>query len=264
MAEPSAESEDKGIRLARWMALAGLCSRREAERWVAAGLVSLNGKVLSTPAVLLHPGDVVQLDGHPVAPPSARPRLWRYFKPQGVITTHQDPGGRPTVFAQLPPEMPRVVSAGRLDINSEGLLLLTNHGPLARALEHPDSGLARTYRVRVYGALKSHHLKQLAGGMVVAGQHYRPVHAVPDKAVSAPSEGGRNQWLTLTLHEGKNREIRVLMEALGLQVSRLIRTGYGSLTAGSLKPGEVAEVLPLPQDIEALLSTSPQKTRGLS
>lgn len=232
------------MRLARWMAKAGLCSRREAERWILQERVCVNGQNVLTPACCVTDQDRVVVDGLDVRPHPA-PRLWRYYKPLGVITTHRDPQGRPTVFEHLPSELPRVISVGRLDLNSEGLLLLTNDGALARFLEHPQNHLKRMYRVRVYGALDLKRLKVLEQGMTVEGVSYRPIVVSAD--LKGDPASARNHWLTLTLEEGKNREIRKIMNALDLQVNRLIRTHYGPFELGSLKSGEIAEVTPLPE-----------------
>ena len=224
-------------RIAKAMARAGLCSRREAERWIAEGRVSVNGRVLETPAVTVSETDAIAVDGKPIA--AAEPtRLWRYHKPKGLITSHRDPQGRPTVFERLPKELPRVVSVGRLDLNSEGLLLLTNDGELARHLEHPSTGWTRRYRVRAHGAVDPDRLKRLADGVVVDGVRYGPVDA------RLESVKGANAWLAFGLKEGKNREIRKLCAHLGLDVTRLIRIAYGPFQLGELDRGEVAVVPP--------------------
>ncbi|MEQ8371388.1 MAG: pseudouridine synthase [Alphaproteobacteria bacterium] len=222
-------------RIARLMARSGVCSRREAERWIAQGRVQVNGQVLTTPAVTVGAEDRVLVDGEPLKPPEA-PRLWSYYKPVGLVVSENDPDGRPTVIDALPDHMPRVVTVGRLDINSEGLLLLTNDGRLSRHLELPDTGAARTYRVRVYGRVTPAELSLMAAGITVDDMRYAPIEAKID------SQEGTNAWLTMVLHEGKNREIRRICEHFGWQVNRLIRTGYGAWTLGSLKPGEVREI----------------------
>lgn len=226
-------------RIAKFIAAAGLCSRRDAERWITQGRVALNGAVLTTPAVLVGEGDVVAVDGKKIAAPDAAevPRLFAYHKPAGLVTTHRDPEGRPTVFDDLPRDLPRVVSIGRLDLDSEGLLLLTTSGALARALELPANAQARTYRVRIRGTPMETHLAQLARGVEVEGVRYQPIEAVVER-----EKQGRNQWLTLTLREGKNREIRRIFEHFDLPVSRLIRVAYGDFDLADLAPGEVAEV----------------------
>lgn len=223
-----------GERIAKALARAGICSRRDAEKLIAEGRVSVNGRRLDTPAVKVTEADDVRVDGRPVA--AAEPtRLWRYHKPPGLVTTHRDPRGRTTVFERLPEDLPRVVSVGRLDLNSEGLLLLTNDGEFARALELPANGWPRRYRARAYGAIGQHELDRLAKGIEVEGVRYGPIIAALDR------QQGGNAWMTLTLTEGKNREVRRVLEALGLKVNRLIRTAYGPFELGLLKPGEVEE-----------------------
>jgi 23S rRNA pseudouridine2605 synthase len=217
------------------MAHAGLCSRRDAERWIEQGRVAVNGTVLATPAYVVKPGDQVTVDGKPL-PETEAPRLWRYHKPKGLVTSHKDPQGRKTVFEAVPEELPRVVSVGRLDLNTEGLLLLTTDGELARHLELPSTGWPRRYRVRAHGKVAQADLDRLAKGMTVHGVHYGPVEARIDR------EQGGNVWLTLGLREGKNREVKRLLEALGLTVNRLIRVSFGPFALGELAPGEVEEV----------------------
>jgi len=224
-------------RIAKALARAGLCSRREAERWIADGRVSVNAVVLETPAVVVGEADAIAVDGKPI--PGAEPtRLWRYHKAKGLITSHSDPQGRPTVFANLPKSLPRVVSVGRLDFNSEGLLLLTNDGALARHLEHPSTGWTRRYRVRAHGEADPKALERLAQGVTVEGVRYGPVDA------KLESIKGDNTWLLFSLKEGKNREVRRLCEHLGLAVTRLIRVAYGPFQLGDLERGEVATVTP--------------------
>ena len=227
--------ERAGERIAKRLARAGLCSRREAERWIAEGRVSVDGKVITTPAVIVTEESVVAVDGRVVGAPE-RARLWRYHKPRGLVCTRRDPQGRPTIFEKLPPGLPRVISVGRLDITSEGLILLTNDGGLARHLELPATGWVRRYRVRVYGRVEPARLAELAKGVTVAGVSYGPIEATLDRV------SGANAWLTVALREGKNREIRRVMEHLGLKVSRLIRTAFGPFQLGSLPEGQVAEV----------------------
>ncbi|MGO4727970.1 MULTISPECIES: pseudouridine synthase [unclassified Inquilinus] len=227
--------EKDGERVAKVLARAGMCSRREAERWIAEGRVAINGKVLETPAVVVPPGAVLSVDGVAVPDPE-RTRLWRYHKPAGLVTTRVDPQGRQTVFDNLPEELPRVVSIGRLDLNSEGLLLLTNDGELSRRLELPSTGWPRRYRVRVHGAPDPAKLAGLAGGITVSGVNYGPIEAELDKVQ------GANAWLTITLREGKNREVRKVMEAIGLNVNRLIRISYGPFQLGILEKGKAEEV----------------------
>jgi 23S rRNA pseudouridine2605 synthase len=230
-----AESAEKGERIAKLLARAGLCSRRDAERWIAEGRVSVDGKVLTSPALALTGVHDIRVDGKPI--PEAEPaRLWRYHKPAGLVTTHRDERGRPTVFEKLPPELPRLISVGRLDLNSEGLLLLTNDGALARELELPARGWLRRYRVRVHGAVDPARLKALEEGVTIDRIAYGPIRAALDR------EQGSNAWLTVSLREGKNREIRRVMEHLGLGVTRLIRIAYGPFQLGDLPRGALEEV----------------------
>jgi 23S rRNA pseudouridine2605 synthase len=231
-AEPAA---DEPMRIAKAMARAGLCSRREAERWIAQGRVSVNGRLLSTPAFEVGGKDKVTVDGKPL-PVAEGARLWRYYKPKGLVTTHSDPQGRPTVFSALPPELPRVISVGRLDFNSEGLLLLTNSGALARHLELPATGWLRRYRVRAHGRVAQEQLDALHDGVEIEGVRYGPIEATLD------SVQGANAWLTIGLREGKNREVRRILSSLGLDVNRLIRISYGPFQLLDLKPGAVEPV----------------------
>ncbi|HEX4197968.1 MAG TPA: pseudouridine synthase [Caulobacteraceae bacterium] len=226
-----------GERVAKALARAGVASRREVERLIAAGRVKLNGEVLTSPAVKVDARDVLTVDGKVVA--AAEPaRLWRYHKPVGLVTTHADPKGRPTVFEALPKGLPRVISVGRLDLNSEGLLLLTNDGELARSMELPASGLVRRYRARVRGHATQEMLDTLGDGLTVDGVVYGPIQARLE-----PKTGeGVNRWIAISLAEGKNREVRKVLDALGLAVNRLIRIAYGPHQLGDLRPGEVAEV----------------------
>jgi 23S rRNA pseudouridine2605 synthase len=231
-AEPTA---DERVRIAKAMARAGLCSRREAERWIAQGRVSVNGRLLSTPAFEVGGKDKVTVDGKPL-PVAEAARLWRYYKPKGLVTTHSDPQGRPTVFSALPPELPRVISVGRLDFNSEGLLLLSNSGTLARHLELPATGWLRRYRVRAHGRVAQEQLDALHDGVEIEGVRYGPIEATLD------SVQGANAWLTIGLREGKNREVRRILSSLGLDVNRLIRISYGPFQLLDLKPGAVEPV----------------------
>jgi len=227
--------------VAKMLARAGVASRREVERLIAAGRVALNGQVLTTPAVRVEPGDILTVDGAVVT--EAEPaRLFRYHKPVDLVTSHKDPQGRPTVFEALPPGLPRLISVGRLDINSEGLLLLTNDGGLARALEMPATGIVRRYRARARGRVTQARLDTLKTGITVEGVSYGPIEATLDKAKEGPQ--GANLWITVVLAEGKNREVRRVLEALGLKVNRLIRLSYGPFALGTLLPGEVEEVGP--------------------
>jgi 23S rRNA pseudouridine2605 synthase len=232
---PEAPATDKGERIAKVMARAGLCSRRDAEKWIAEGRVKVDGKVLTTPAVVVTDASDIRVDNKPIPRPEAA-RLWRYHKPDGLVTTHRDEKGRPTIFEKLPPELPRVISIGRLDLTSEGLLLLTNDGGLARRLELPATGWIRRYRVRVHGTVDVERLAHLAKGVTVEGVRYGPIEARLER------EQGSNAWITVGLREGKNREIRRVMEHLGLGVTRLIRTAYGPFQLGSLPRGAVEEV----------------------
>lgn len=228
----------KPERIAKVMAAAGVCSRRDAERLIAEGRVTLNGKTLTTPATLVSDGDSIKLDGKLIAATSTIVRVWRYHKPKGLVTTHRDEAGRATVFDSLPKNMPRVLSVGRLDLNSEGLLLLTTSGALSRALELPKNALKRTYRVRVNGEPTDKHLHMMSRGVTIDGVRYQPFHII----VEGGKETGRNRWLTVTLTEGKNREIRKVFEYFKYPVSRLIRTAYGPCELRDLPVGEVAEL----------------------
>lgn len=225
----------QGEKIAKVLARAGLCSRREAERWVEAGRVEVDGKTVETPALRVTDITGILVDGKPL-PEAEETRLWRYHKPTGLMTTHSDPEGRPTVFEKMPSDMPRVISVGRLDFNSEGLLLMTNNGELARALELPERGWTRRYRVRVHGAVDEEALRKLKRGIKVGDVKYGPIQAKLDQVQ------GSNAWLTVTLTEGKNREIRRVMEHIGLQVTRLIRIAYGPFQLGKLERGRVEEV----------------------
>lgn len=226
---------EKAERIAKVLARAGLCSRREAERWIADGRVKVDGTVLETPAFTVDGTETILVDNAPL-PQAQDSRLWRYHKPTGLVTTHKDPQGRPTVFERLPKQLGRVISVGRLDLNSEGLLLLTNDGELARKLEMPSTGWVRRYRVRVRGTVDKSALEKLKDGVTVAGIQYGAIDAVLD------SETRTNAWLTVSLTEGKNREIRKVMEHLDLSVNRLIRLSYGPFQLGKLGRGEIEEV----------------------
>lgn len=228
------------VRIAKALARAGLCSRRDAERWIEQGRVSVNGKILASPALDVSPSDRIVVDGNPLPAPEP-PRLWRYHKPKGLVTTHADPQGRPTVFDALPEHLPRVVSIGRLDFNTEGLLLLTNDGALARHLELPATGWTRRYRVRAHGNITQATLDKLKEGVEIDGVRYGPVEATLD---AKPQDSGprTNIWLTLGLREGKNREVRKILESLGLTVNRLIRISFGPFQLLDIKPGEVEHV----------------------
>lgn len=228
-------SQHPGERVAKWLARAGLCSRREAERWIAAGRVAVDGRVLDDPAMNVDAAERIVVDGKPLPDPE-RTRLWRYHKPRGLVTTHRDPQGRPTVFDALPADLPRVISVGRLDVSSEGLLLLTNDGALARRLELPATGWVRRYRVRVHGQVDPERLLPLANGITIDGVQYGPVIAILQR------QQGDNAWLTLSIREGKNREVRRVCEHLGWPVTRLIRIAFGPFQLGQLERGAVDEV----------------------
>lgn len=224
-----------GQRIAKVIARAGLCSRREAERWIADGRVKINGRILNSPAYDINRGDRIEVDGA-LLPDREPVRLWRYHKPKGLVTTHRDPQGRATVFDALPDDLPRVISVGRLDFNTEGLLLLTNDGELARHLELPATGWLRRYRVRAHGKVTQEHLDGLSDGITVEGVRYGPIVAALDSVL------GSNLWLTIGLREGKNREVRRVLAALGLEVNRLIRVSYGPFQLLDLKPKTVEPV----------------------
>lgn len=232
--DESAE-EDRGERIAKVLARAGVCSRRDAEKMIAARRVAVNGTVLDTPAFLVGAGDRVTVDGAALKAVEEA-RVWRYHKPPGRVTTHKDPQGRPTVFDAMPREMPRVVSIGRLDLNSEGLLLLTNDGTLAGILENPKTGWVRRYRVRVYGVVTAARLESLRDGVTVEGVRYGPIVAELER------QQGGNAWINVALTEGKNREIRKVMDHIGYRVNRLIRMSYGPFSLGRLDRGEVEEI----------------------
>ncbi len=224
-----------GERIAKRIARAGICSRREAERLIEAGKVRVNGKTITSPALNVTPEDTITVAGKPVGE-AEKTQLWLYHKPAGLVTTNRDPEGRPTVFDALPKDMPRVVSIGRLDLNSEGLLLLTNDGSLARKLELPATGWIRRYRVRAFGSFSADMLERMQKSITIEGMRYQPME------VKMESQTGTNRWLVVALKEGKNREIRKIFEHFGLKVNRLIRVSYGPLNLGSLPHGEVKEV----------------------
>jgi 23S rRNA pseudouridine2605 synthase len=229
------EPTHHGERIAKVIARAGLASRREAEGWIAAGRVAVNGEVIASPALNVSPRDRITVDGVPL-PGRARTRLFLYHKPRGLVTTHADPQGRDTLFRALPKGLPRLISVGRLDINTEGLLLLTNDGGLARVLELPATGWLRRYRVRALGRMTQGALDKLAHGVTIAGVRYGPIEATLDR------EQGANVWLSFAIREGKNREVRKVLEHLGLKVNRLIRLSYGPFELGELAEGAVSEV----------------------
>jgi len=229
------QSRPDGERIAKVLARAGICSRRDAEGLIAAGRVSVNGKTLASPALNVTPKDRIAVDGKPI--PEAEPtQLWRYYKPAGLVTTAKDPQGRPTIYDRLPEDLPRVVTVGRLDVNTEGLLLLTNDGALARHLELPATGWTRRYRVRAYGGVNQETLDKLQKGIEVEGVRYGPIEAKLDKVQ------GSNVWLTMALKEGKNREVKRVLASLDLRVNRLIRLSYGPFQIGDLEEGAVVRV----------------------
>ena len=234
MAEKTKSPAD-GERIARAIARAGLASRREAEEWIAAGRVAVNGEVIHSPALNITARDRITVDGEAL-PQRERTRLFLYHKPRGLITTHSDPQGRPTIFARLPKHLPRLISIGRLDFNTEGLLLLTNDGALARVLELPATGWLRRYRVRAHGAVTQPQLDALRKGITVSGIHYGAIDATLDRVQ------GSNLWLTFAIREGKNREVRNVLGHLGLTVTRLIRVSFGPFQLGELAEGAIEEV----------------------
>jgi 23S rRNA pseudouridine2605 synthase len=234
-ADDDKSEKSEGERIAKVIARAGVCSRRDAEKKIAENRVTLDGKIVTTPATKVNPGQVVTVDGTLVGDP-APARLWRYHKPAGLVTTHRDPEGRPTVFANLPKTLPRVVSIGRLDCNSEGLLLLTNDGEIARRLEMPSGGWTRVYRARLFGKVTQADLDKLAEGVTIGTVKYGPVVADLERTKGVYS------WATVTLKEGKNREVKRLMESLGLKVARLIRVQFGPFHLGQLEEGAVEEI----------------------
>ncbi len=234
-ARPEPKPKKAGERIAKVLARAGLASRRDAEEMVTQGRVTVNGRVINSPALDVTENDVVAVDGKNL-PPRERTRLFMYHKPRGLMTTHADPAGRPTVFDNLPEGLPRLISVGRLDFNTEGLLLLTNDGGLARALELPDTGWLRRYRVRAHGEVTQAQLDQLKNGIEVDGVKYGPIDATLER------DQGANVWLVFAIREGKNREVRNVMAHLGLEVNRLIRVAYGPFQLGELEEGQVEEV----------------------
>ena len=229
------ESTPAGDRIAKVMARAGLCSRRQAEAWIAEGRGSVNGATITSPALNVPASDTIAVDGRAM-PKRERTRLFLYHKPRGLVTTHADPEKRPTIFEKLPKSMPRVVSVGRLDLNTEGLLLLTNDGGLARVLELPATGWLRRYRVRAHGSILQPQLDALRKGVTVDGVRYGAIEATVDRVQ------GANVWLTFAIREGKNREVRNVLEHLGLRVNRLIRVSFGPFQLGDLPEGAVEEV----------------------
>ena len=255
-------SSPPGDRIAKVLARAGIASRRDAERIIAAGRVTVNGDKITSPALNVTSADKITVDGKPLNPPEPA-RLWLYHKPTGLVTTNRDEQGRRTIYDDLPEDLPRVMSVGRLDINSEGLLLLTNDGGVKRQLELPSTGWLRKYRVRVKGRPKDEMLEPLRKGLVVDGERFLPMIVTVDR------QQGANAWLTIGLREGKNREIRRALEDVGLSVNRLIRISYGPFQLAQLKPGEVEEIrrkvmrdqLGMDvQEAETSTGTAPKKT----
>ncbi|GGH29636.1 23S rRNA pseudouridine2605 synthase [Cribrihabitans marinus] len=248
-----------GDRIAKVLARAGIASRREAERMIEAGRVSVNGTRIDSPALNVTDRDRVTVDGKPLAAPEPA-RLWLYHKPPGLVTTTRDEKGRPTIFDDLPEDMPRVMSVGRLDLNSEGLLLLTNDGGIKRRLELPSTGWLRKYRVRLNGRPRDEDFAPLRQGLMIEGEQFQPMEVALDR------QQGANAWVTVGLREGKNREVRRAMEDLGFAVNRLIRVSYGPFQLGTLKPGAVEEirrkVLRDQLGLESAEATTAQPGRG--
>ena len=235
MTQSSEKSAFAGERIAKVLARAGVCSRRDAEKMIADGRISVDGRRLDTPAFNVTPQQKVAVDGKPLGDPDP-PRLWRYHKAAGLVTTTRDPEGRPTVFQKLPPNLPRLNTIGRLDINTEGLLLMTNDGELKRFLELPSTGWLRRYRVRAFGSADAGRLESLKNGIEIDGVRYRSIE------VDLERKQGGNVWMTVALREGKNREIKRVLEHLDMKVNRLIRLSFGPFQLGNLEAGEVEEV----------------------
>jgi 23S rRNA pseudouridine2605 synthase len=248
------DTPPSGDRIAKVLSRAGIASRREAERMIEAGRVSVNGKLIDSPALNVTPDDRIVVDGKNVGEPEA-PRLWLYHKPAGLVTTERDEKDRPTVFDSLPENLPRVMSVGRLDLNSEGLLLLTNDGEMKRKLELPSTGWLRRYRVRINGSVSEATLDRLRAGIEVEGIRYQPMVVTFDR------QQGANAWLTVSIREGKNREIRRAMQEVGVAVNRLIRVSYGPFQLGNLKQGEVEELKQRVVRDQLGLSSKPTPTR---
>jgi 23S rRNA pseudouridine2605 synthase len=233
--DDKSKSDQPGERIAKVIARAGLASRREAEAWIAAGRVTVNGAIIGSPALNVSARDQVSVDGEPL-PQRERTRLFLYHKPRGLLTSHADPQGRPTIFRHLPKNLPRLISVGRLDFNTEGLLLLTNDGALARILELPSTGWLRRYRVRAHGSVTQVQLDQLRAGTTIDGIHYGSIEAEIERVQAS------NLWLSFAIREGKNREVRSVLGHLGLSVTRLIRVSFGPFRLGELAEGAVEEV----------------------
>jgi len=263
---PRAQSEtggpaQEGERIAKYLARAGVASRRACETLITQGKVSINGTRIDTPAVKVSGSETIRVGRRIIQAPEAT-RLWRYHKPAGLITTTQDPAGRRTIFDELPKALPRDITIGRLDLNTEGLLLLTNDGALARSLELPANGLKRQYRARAHGRVDPAGLQRLSRGIRVEEERFAPIQAELEQTL------GANSWLRVTLGEGRKREVRRALEAVGLEVNRLIRTHYGPFELGDLQPGAVSEVAPemLPQLLGTLMTepraSCPQASRS--
>ena len=248
------DTPPSGDRIAKVLSRAGIASRREAERMIEAGRVSVNGKLIDSPALNVTPNDRIVVDGKTVGEPDAA-RLWLYHKPAGLVTTERDEKDRPTVFDSLPENLPRVMSVGRLDLNSEGLLLLTNDGEMKRKLELPSTGWLRRYRVRINGSVSEATLDRLRAGIEVEGIRYQPMVVTFDR------QQGANAWLTVSIREGKNREIRRAMQEVGVAVNRLIRVSYGPFQLGNLKQGDVEELKQRVVRDQLGLSSKPTPTR---
>lgn len=229
--------DKKPRRIAKVIAHSGLCSRRDAEQLIKTGRVTVNNEIITECSTKTIEKDLILVDGEKL-PKQEKPRLWKYYKPSGLITTHKDENRRPTVFNNMPSHLPRVISVGRLDLNSEGLLLLTNNGDLGRLLEHPSSGWIRRYRLRVHGRINKDMIKILKKGIKIKGIYYAPIIIDEIKENNDSS----NSWLTAKIKEGKNRELRIIMQNFGLKVSRLIRTSYGPFQLGNLKNGNLEEI----------------------
>jgi 23S rRNA pseudouridine2605 synthase len=254
-AHEDGDAGPRGERIAKWLARAGIASRRDAEKLIEEGRVTLNGNRVDTPATFVAMGDSIAVGGKLVSAPE-HTRLFRYHKPDGLVTTHKDPEGRKTVFEELPAGLPRLVSVGRLDLTSEGLLLLTNDGALSRKLELPDNAWTRRYRARVHGHVDERDLASLARGITIEGVAYGAIEAGLD------SRQGTNAWLTVSLKEGKNREVRRVLQHLGLTVTRLIRTAYGPFQLGTLPKGAVEEVNAKVMRDQLGLDAAPRVKRG--
>jgi len=229
------EKTHEGDRIAKLLARAGVASRRDIERMIEDGRIALNGDVLTTPATILTSLQGVTVDGEPVDAADST-RLFLFYKPTGYLTAARDPVGRPTIYDRLPPELPRLMPVGRLDFNTEGLLLLTNDGEFKRQLELPSTGVERTYRARAFGEVSQEQLEDLIDGVEIDGMHYGKIDANLERRT------GRNGWIEMTLTEGKNREVRRVLEHLGVEVNRLIRTRYGPFVLGDSQPGDVVEI----------------------